>query len=80
MCIWLREAAKKVILLEVGPLRGGGVGKGWTTKKKEFFWSSRKTSEKNVPTKLKGVRALVVGPLKKRTFMWLPLRRLTAQN
>ena len=55
----LREAAKKVLFLVVGPLRGGG--KNRTTKKKTFFWSGKKTRGG-------GVRALVVGPLKNSLF------------
>ena len=69
------EKPQKVIFLVVGPLRDVG----GTSKKKNFFKARNKIEKKNVTTKLEGegVRALVVGPLKK-TFPLLPLLYIMA--
>ena len=65
-----KQSRKKIYLFS-GPGPIGGRGKGRTTKKNNFFWrSKKKKSEKNVTTKLTGggIRALVVGQLKKNFF------------
>ena len=56
----VREAAKKVLFLVAGPLRGGG--RAWPLKKVPFPLSSRGG----------GGKALVVRPLKKELFLRLP--------
>ena len=40
--LFLREAAKKVIFLVAGPLRGGGGLNGCATKEKRTFFNERK--------------------------------------
>ena len=63
----LWEAAKKVIFLVAGPLRGGGLN-GCATKEKITFFNIRK----KVPMATKpgggGLKALVAGPLRKELF------------
>ena len=56
-----------------GPVtKGEGEVRAWLLRINNFFWSSKKISQKNVATMLeKGVgvvKALVVGPLKEITF------------
>ena len=62
---------KKVIFVVVGQLRGG-----WPLKKNLFFKLEKKLPKKGWPLSSRGggVRALVVGLLKKGTFLRLPLR------
>ena len=52
---WKREAAKKFFFLVARQLRGGRLGKGPVTKKKQtFFKALKKIPQKNVATKLEG--------------------------
>ena len=68
-----REAAKKVLLLMAGPLRGGGRGvKARPLRKKNFYFYF-------VPTDIKvggrgGGEGLNGPAIKRRTFLRLPIR------
>ena len=76
LLVW--EAAKKSASTSGPTSKRGGGSKGWTTKKKNFFWALKtKKYQKQGPmtTKLEGdgdVKALVVGPLVEELFCDFP--------
>ena len=70
----LKEAAKKGIFFS-GPATKRGGGKDLATKQKNLKLERRKKERKNQkmwPHIARGGKALVAGPLKKRTFLRLP--------
>ena len=58
-----KKSRKKSYLFSGPATKRGEGGKGWATKKNNFFFNSKKIRQKNVATKLEGgwVKALVAG-------------------
>ena len=65
ICWQFREAAKIILFLVAGPLRGGGRLNRCATKKKITFFNVGKKVPKATKPRGGGLKALVAGPLRK---------------